>query len=100
MKSYYNLYVGLSAPSNPIMGCWWIKPDISQAYVRINSQWIPVAGDAPIENYIDEKSYWYDMIVQEEIPSGIDDRLGKIWIKPSIKQAYIKLNDWIPFAGG
>ncbi len=35
--------------------------------------------------------------VKETPPNNA--QIGKIWIKPSIGQAYIKLSDWIPFAG-
>lgn len=100
IEHFYNVYIGTTPPAKPIGGWIWIHPVIGQAYIYIIDSWKPFAGDEQIADFIDGKSYWLETITQEDVPTGIDAPTGKIWLKPSVGQAYIKLNGWISFAGG
>ena len=43
-------------------------------------------------------TFYYTLIIQEDAPSN--PQLGWIWIKESIRQAFIYIaGAWVPFAG-
>jgi len=99
MAFYYNVFINETPPDRPIGGWYWIKPSIGQLYIYILDGWKPIAGD---QSFVTPSigSHYYCTIEQESVPGGTDNIVGKIWIKTSINQAFMKLSQWLPIAGG
>ena len=67
----------------------WIKPSISEAYIRF-SDWISIAGGGTISGY-DSGTFDRTIAVQSGVPSAL---LGQIWQDTVLNALKIYLDDW------
>jgi hypothetical protein len=83
------------------MGEMWIKPigtDEYEGYIWLD-EWVIFTGGGAYIAGTDQDKHYLNVVVQETAPDTII-QTGWVWIKSSIKQAYLYLfGDYILFAG-
>jgi len=96
MALYYNLFLTNNEPVKPPNLAFWLKPDIGQAFMRVNDRWTPVIGGNPIASFV-EGTFYRELYVQAAEP--VPNLPGDIWLNTDINQAFMLFEHWQPFAG-
>ncbi len=101
MIHYRSVTVDTVEPSSPQMGEIWIKPIGSstyQGYMWISTKWCPFISGGNFITETGADTHYVNIVVQESQPNDFI-KPGWIWIKESIKQAYLYIFDYIVLTG-
>jgi len=86
---------GPDRPASTEPGSFLVDPITGQVFIATN-EWVLIAGGNPIESYV-EGTFERELARQESMPAG---EIGLIWVKDSVSEARIYIDDWQPYFGG
>lgn len=95
---YATITVG-AEPAAPMVGDLWLTPVDSSSYAGYIwlDEWVTFVGGGTYAAETDADTHYITAVIQEDAPDNII-QMGWLWIKYSIKTAYIYLGDYVAIA--
>ena len=96
MALTYTVKIQETEPNAPANGWFWIKPSTGQCNLSVGGEWYSIAVGNPFSSL--DQSLFLTLAFQGTEPSSPD--IGQIWIHNLTYQAFIYIDDFVPYLGG
>jgi hypothetical protein len=93
MSMTYKVNVSDMQPTSTSIGLFWVKPSISELYVR-TGDWTLIQTSDPISTYTDGEAI-LTLAKQESEPPA--PAVGQLWFNTLTNQMFIYMADWLPY---